>query len=357
MKSDGFEFKLAQWQIRNDIKLRRKLYRKLASLTGNGVKLIDAINDLYERNHKASPRHPLTIALADWSLKIRSSQPFNEAVEGWVPGEERMLFVAGAEDSNKALVSCVRIMGPRIEMRKAIVKGLSYPIILITIAILMAAGFAYFLIPVFIDTAPKGFEFSGLPGAVKAVTEFIRNWSLLILSGGIVSISLIVYSLANWTGSLRAKFDNVSPWSIYRMQQGVAWLIALSALISTGQKTIDAIQMLSKDASPWMKERCKAILFHMNKANSFGDSLMSIPFNFPDQEIRDDIVVYSEASGFDEALEIVADEWSKDALESVESKLSILKIAATFFIAIMLGFFAAGMLTMEMQIMDAVKRG
>lgn len=347
---------LAQWQFRTNMKLRRKLYRKLASLISNGVRLRDAIAEMHVRQKESKgKKDPFAVGLGAWDLALRSSQSVPQATKGWIPEDERMLLGAGESNIHKALLSCIEIMDAKMSMNKMMM-GLFKPFLGFLIVILIALVFSYVMIPTFLDIAPRGAQFTGLAGAVEGTSIFIRDWLVSIVIGLVGLFALIIWGLPRWTGTLRAKVDGIGPWAIYRTLQGVAWLIGLSALISNGEKLFDSIKKMSADASPWLKERTNVILTNLKETKEFGDALKDSPYVFPQKEILDDIGIFAKASGFDEALQVVAREWLTEAQESLSVKLAALNALSVIAIVLSTIFFGAGMFEMIVQMQAMMKQ-
>jgi len=356
MTLQEIDYALARWQFRSNMNLRRKLYRKLASLIGNGIRLRDAIYDLHMRQKESKgAKDPIAIGLGEWEFALRSSKSVSEATKGWIPEDERMLLSAGESNIRKALMSCIEIMEAKMTMNKMLL-GLFKPALAFSIVILIALVFGYVMIPTFMELAPRGAQFTGLAGAVATASMFVKDWLLSILVVLIILIILMIWSLHRWTGSLRAKVDGIGPWGMYRTLQGVAWLISLSSLINNGEKLFDAIQKIGADGSPWLKERTLVILSNLKQTKELDEALKDSPYTFPQKEILDDIGIFAKSSGFDEALQIVAKEWLSEAQESLAAKLAVITAIANIAVILSTIFFGSGMFEMIMQMQNLMKQ-
>ncbi len=352
---ERFNLWFAKWQFKSDLKNRKKLYRKLATFLKNGARLDVALEDMLKRYQRENPKHPFAVCLESWLLTLRRGKSFSEAITGWVPDDEKMFLKAGEDDIQKAFTTVTELLTANEMMAKTLKKGFIVPVIFLTIAVALMLFYAYVLIPTFLESAPKGAVFTGMAGAVQSTTAFVRDWLVLILAVLLGIIALIFYSLPRWTGKLRIVCDKFFPWKIYRIKQGLGWLLALSALTSQGYKTFDAMTLLSEGANPWLKQRLDAVIQNQKNKMDFGAALIETPYQFPDQDILDDIAVYSQDGDFDKALEIVANEWIKESQESLELMFKIFGFFSLIAMLSTLAFLALGMMAIPAQITTIMK--
>lgn len=327
----------------------------MASQINNGKRLDIVIDDMHKRYSRKNPKNQFAVGLRNWSLSLRSAKTFSEAIKGWVPDDEQMFIRAGEGDLAKALTTITELLESKSEMSRILLVGFLMPAVFLVIAIALMLFYSYSLIPAFLDTAPEGAVFTGMAGAVQTTTYFVKDWLLLILGVVVTTIVLIYYSLPRWTGKLRIVCDRFFPWKVYRIQQGISWLLSLSALTNQGYKTYDAMNLLQEGANPWLKQRLNAVIQNQKNKMDFGESLINTPYDFPDQEILDDIAIYSQDGDFDTALEIVAKDWTKESQQALAAMFKVFGFISLIVMLSTLAFLASGMMAIPAQITDLMK--
>ena len=148
---------------------------------------------------------------------------------------------------------------------------------------------------------------------------------------------------------MRARFDNVPPWSIYRIFVGVSWLMSLAALVKAGTPVSKALRVLRSDANPYLLYRIERALFFVNSGDNLGDALYKTNLNFPDREVVGDLQIYAELDNFQLALDQLANEWLEDSVRNIEQKASVLNMVAILLIAAIVAWVVMGTFDMQDQ--------
>jgi type II secretory pathway component PulF len=161
----------------------------------------------------------------------------------------------------------------------------------------------------------------------------------------VVGIIASFISLPFWKGSLRVYVEKIPPWSFYRLQIGTSWLFALATLLSNGVTQTDCIKQMVKSSerkNPWLADRLKKTSFFLKNGQSLGPALDSTKTNFPDPEIIDDLLVYSELENFDEALFKIGREWVDEGLEKMDREAEVLSGVIKNIVYALVAWFAMG---------------
>lgn len=350
------EFAILQFKAGTQRRIR--LWRKLGSLISNGVPILTALEDLHRRAKTKGAKHPDAIMFAEWMRALRNGERFSTAVAAWIPQGESMIIAAGEQSGDliNAFESAISITTAGDQIRSAVVGGLAYPAILFSLAIGLMWLFGTKVIPQFSRIVGDDSKWTGLAATTVKLSNFTQHYLIFVVIAGLVLIGVVIYSLPRWDGQLRNTLDKVPPFSIYRLTNGAAWLISLSALIKAGVRLEQALQKLSQHSGRWMKNRIAAALSGMRAGLPLGDALARSGYNFPDEEIIDDLVVYSKLSGFDEALTILGKEWIAVGVARIKGQMRMLNSVAILFVAIVIAVEAGGLFAMQTQLQVIIKQ-
>jgi len=358
MKITDLNRKFAILQFKLDAQKRIRLWRKISSLISNGVPILTAIEDMHKRASRKGSKHPDVIMYGEWIQLLRNGQRFSQAIVPWVSTSESMIISAG-EQSGELVVSfksSIELTHANREIRSAVSGGLAYPIILFGLAIALMWLFGTKVIPQFSRIVGADAQWTGIAAITVNLSHFTQHylvWSLLFVAA---LVWLVIYSLPRWDSPLRIKADAFPPYSIYRLTNGAAWLISLSALIKSGVRLEQALQKLSHNSGKWMRNRIAASLAGMRAGLPLGDALDRSGYNFPDAEIIDDLQVYAKLSGFDEALSILGKEWIAEGVERIKKQMRVLNSIAILFVAIVIAVEAGGIFAMQTQLQAIIKQ-
>lgn len=337
---------------------RLKLYRKIASLMRNRFSLMDALDRLHDgiSNGGKNPGEPMAIAIAQWSKHLQNGIPFSDALKGWAPDRERlMLSVGDVSDLESALLNLIRVTEGSAKMIRPIIGAVTYPSFLFMMAVLIIYAIGAYMVPPMIDAAPD-VVWTGLAKDLVDISYWIKDYWIVAFSA-LPIIMLVIYStIGVWTGPIRAFFDKLPPWSLYKVFTGISWLLALSALVKGGTPVSNAMRALRRDASRYLKERIDKTLIYINAGENLGQALAKTNLDFPDIEIIGDLKIYSELDNFEEALEKLANDWLDESVYLIEQKASILNMIALLSIGGVIAWAVMGTFEMQDQITSNMGR-
>ena len=341
---------------RTSNKTRLKLYRKLASLLRNRFSLMNALDLLHNSasNRGKNPGEPLAIAIASWGKALQNGLPFSEALKGWAPDRERlMLSVGDVSDMESALMNLIRVSEGSTKMIRTIVGAITYPSFLFMMSVLIIYAIGVYMVPPMLEAAPDVI-WRGTAATLVDMSAWIRdNWLLAFSVLPVVGI-IIYLTLGIWTGRLRALFDSIPPWSLYKIFTGISWLLALSALVKSGTPVSTAMRALRRDSTHYLQERIDKTLLFINNGDNLGKALSKTGLEFPDKEIISDLEIYSELDNFEEALENLANEWLDESVYLIENKAAILNMVAILTVAGIIAWAVFGVFEMQDQITSSM---
>ncbi len=337
-------------------KTRLKLYRKIASLMKNRFSLMDALDMLHDgaSNGGKNPSEPLAIAIASWGRSLNNGMTFSDALKGWAPDRERlMLSVGDVSDLESALLNLIKVTEGSTKMIRPIVGAITYPAFLVMMSVLIIYAIGVYMVPPMIDAAPT-VVWRGMARDLVDLSAWIKDNWLVAFASLPITMAVIYFTIGIWTGKVRAFFDYIPPWSLYKVFTGISWLLALSALVKGGTPVSTALRALRRDASRYLKERIDKTLVYVNNGDNLGQALAKTGLDFPDREIIGDLKIYSELDNFEEALDKLANDWLEESVYTIEEKAGVLNMAALLSIGGVIAWAVMGTFEMQDQITNSM---
>lgn len=307
---------------------RIEFYGMLAFLLDNEKPLRLALSDMRDvATDFGRIKHPSAVLLTDCIHALDEGESIAMALLDWVPVQEATLIGAGVLEGKiaESLRRASRIVSGKEEMLSAIKSALMYPGILIMMVIAMM----YMVNARFIPQLEKMVPREKWQGAIW----WLGNLSQAVIENGIVFILLSIvlagfvsWSMENYTGKLRPHLDLIIPWSLYRIFQGVTFLLNLSALLRVNIQTLDALNIINENASPWLQQRINATRFHIRQGQHLGEALKSTGYHFPSRNCVNQMMLLTAGEGAENILEGYANRWLGQAIKEVRKKALLLTV-------------------------------
>lgn len=335
---------------------RLKIYRKLISLLRNRFSLMDALDRIRGiiTNDGKNPDEPLALAILYWSRSLQNGNPFSVALEGWAPASERlMLSVGDVSHLEGALENLIKVTEGTTKMKQPLISAVSYPMFLAMMTVLIIYAIGVYMVPPMISAAPNTRWTGSARDLVQLSVWIQKNWIIAFSFLPAVFV-LIYFTLGRWKGKTRSWFENVPPWSLYRIFVGVTWMLAMAALVRAGTPVSQALRSLRHDASPYLLYRIDSALVYINNGDNLGEALNKTGLGFPDNEIIGDLRIYSEMDNFQGALDQMANEWLETSVTGIEQKAAVLNMVATLFVSGTIAWAVMGTFSMQDQITKAM---
>ena len=333
-------------------KKRLDFYKKLTALLKNNVPIVSALETI---QHIASingsrPFTPQALAAQQIRQRIYAGQSLSESMEGWIPSRDMMILQAADFGTPiKPLENVIELNLAMKRIQSSFLGELSYPAVVIVIALIIMIGISTNIVPAFTNIA-SDVEWTGISNIFVHVTGNIAKWWPAYLTGLAALIIAITVSMPSWSGPTRTIFDNIPPWSVYRLWMGSSWLLSLAAMLSAGITEIEALRRLERMPGKWIRTRNGAIRVRVANGMDLGSALMHSPYNFPDLEINLTIAVYAGLSSSDEAIKQVARDWIEDSEDRLKTQAAVLRAVALFFAASVIATTVLSIFDMEGQI-------
>lgn len=345
---------LARWSFRHSTSARLRLWRKLASLLANGVPLLRGLTELYERRVQThGPQHMEALALRIWRERISNGGTLATAIEGWVTTDEQMLVGAGEEqgDMGQAFDRLELLLTSRSLILKAVLAGVSYPLVLLCLVFGLLIFYAWKIIPVYLSVADaQGGSFTGLAASLVWLSGAVRHWVWLWILLTVLGLLLFLGSLSRWDGALRVRLDRYAPYSVYRVMRGTAWMLSLAALVSVGRRIEDALVLLQQhERGRWSRRRSALCLAGIRRGLSLGAALEAAHTEFPDREVIADLLIYSRLNGADKAINILAQDLLADSLARIQNQSLLMRNVGFLAVAGVIAWTTSGLIDMNIQ--------
>ncbi|MDR2504233.1 MAG: type II secretion system F family protein [Deltaproteobacteria bacterium] len=330
-------------------KTRAKTWTKLATLLRYNVGELKAAEMLHDRY--AARRHILANLFAAVIDDLNKGHPLDVALLPWAPPEEIMLIRGGQKSARlpEALLDCVALIEARQKITGSLISAVSYPLLLGVMFIVLLLVVSMYVIPELAQISNPD-TWSGAAAALYAAGSFVSSFAGAAVLLMLVALSaLALLSLPYWTGPVRAAFDRLPPWSIYRLILGSIWMFSVATLLRANIQ-LDQIlgDMLDSDVlRPWLRERVALIKERYQYEANLGTVLLQLDLNFPDQELVEELAVYASFPDFHKNLFSIAKDWLGEGVERINSQAKALN--TIFIIGIMLVLCAIGLAIGSMQ--------
>ncbi len=350
---DKLEILYAKIAFKLNTQRRMAMARKLASLLRNNFSLMDALNRLekIESYNGSRPNEPYAIAMRQWQKNLEQGMSFSDATRGWLPPEETLL-VTSADISN--LVIALESIGKVVEgvekIKRAMRNAIAYPLFLLILTFLIIVMVGVYLVPPLIEAVGTDVEWTGIAKTLIVVSEFCINYWHIIVGCFVGLILIIWFSLPNWTGNLRFKFDKLPPWNVYKLHTSVGWLMSLSAMVAAGVTVPDAMRMLADNASAYLRSILESALRFIANGDNLGVALANTKTDFPNQDIIGDLTIYSEMNDFSRNVSVLASEYQQESIRKMESISEFLNSAGILLVSAIIAWVVLATFQMQDQI-------
>lgn len=336
---------------------RMSICRKLASLLRNDFTLIDALErlEMIESKNGTKPHEPYAIVMRQWQKNLERGMTFSEATRGWVPANETLLVTSGnISNLVVALENVGRVVDGMQRIRRAMTTAIAYPLFLLamTFGIIIMVGI--YLVPPLAEVAGNTVVWRGMARSLIVLSNFsIQYWYVFVLVFASL-VAIVWLTMANWTGRLRTVFDRFPPWSTYKIQVAVGWLMSLAAMVGSGVTIPDAIRMLADNANRYLRSILERVLKFVANGDNLGVALRHADRDFPDTEIIGDLTIYADMNGFDDNLKQIANDYLDESVRKMEKISNILNSVGILLVSAIIAWVVLGTFQMQDQITSAI---
>jgi type II secretory pathway component PulF len=336
---------------------RIALLRKLASLLRNDFTLMNALGrlEMIESNNGKNPNEPFAIVMREWQKNLERGMSFSDTTRGWLPDEETLLVTSGnISNLVVALENTTRVIESARRIRSAVRSAVAYPLFLLILTFGIIVMVGLYLVPPLVEVAGSDVIWRGAARGLIGMSDFtIKYWYMFVV-GFLILVFVVGLSLNNWSGRLRAKFDKLPPWNIYKIHISVGWLMSLSSMISAGITMPDAIRMLADNASRYLRSILEEVLHYIANGDNLGVALARAGRDFPNKEIIGDLMIYADMTDFDKNITSIANDYLDDSVRKMESISNVLNSIGILMVSAIIAWVVLGTFQMQDQITAAL---
>lgn len=309
---------------------RISLYERMAAFLNAGIAVFEAADAI--RNRMEKRKDVRARMLQEWLTVMRDGVRFSEAIKEWIPASEYMLISSGERGQGlvSGLQEAARLSIAASKIKKAIFVGAALPTMLTLMLAAMIGGFDIYMAPVFKNLLPVT-QWPESAQTLYGISHFITQYWLWLLVGMGGGATLISLTINGWVGRIREVFDHMPPWSIYKNYQASSFLIGLASMLKAGIALNDALKIMNRNASPWMKVHIEQMLSSMKGGGgNYGEAMDTGLF---DEEVAGDIIDYSRLSSFEHAIYTIGERMVHIGVERTNEKMAVAKNLMLFLVA------------------------
>lgn len=343
--------------FRMNTEKRMATIRKLASLLRNDFTLMDALNrlEMIESNGGKNPNEPFAIVMRIWQQNLERGMSFSETTRGWLPDEETLLVTSGnISNLVVALENTTRVVESAGRIRRAMRNAVAYPLFLLVLTLGIVVLVGIYLVPPLIEVAGDDIIWRGTARGLISLSDFmVANWYWFVIGFGLL-IAVVGVSLENWSGRMRAVFDKIPPWNIYKIHISVGWLMSLSSMVAAGITMPEAMRMLADNSSKYLRDILEETLHYIANGDNLGVALLKTGRGFPNNEIIGDLMIYADMTDFDENLTAIANDYLNESVRKMESISNVLNSIGILMVSAIIAWVVLGTFQMQDQITAAL---
>lgn len=309
-------------------KQRLYLYQFCADMIDSGIPLYDSIQKLRDEG-KGLLGKGFIGKLDLISNRMAESESVNAVFAGLVPKDE--LSVIFSSEKSGSLSSGFRGIAEMINYRKeltsSIAKAVSFPLIMLVLALVVISGYAVKVFPAFERVIPTQ--------RWPTVTQVLYSFGSSLYNGlwiyflifFIAAYIIIVLLLNNLTGNLRNNvLDRIIPFSIYKKMACSVFISNLSSMLKNKVPINDSLTVLSQNANRWLYAHINTMLDNMARGDTYKDALNT---GLLGKEEILNVSIYSGLPSFSDVLAAVALKARKDLAQAISRLSGLLKSLST----------------------------
>ncbi|EJM3643811.1 type II secretion system F family protein [Salmonella enterica] len=321
---------------------RLRFYRILALQMRNGVKLLEALEQISNMYTDFGRRqHGFGYLVDDCRAALSDNSgehSLEHALADWIPAEEAALISAGMYSGRlpEALAQAEVLIDCRRRIRNAVLRMAIYPLGCVVMLAATLLVIKEQLIPTLAGMTDPD-TWTGALGGLHDTLLFFSEYG--IVSGGSLAVAVgwVMWSLPRWIrpDRLRRLADRGLPWSVYSDIQGAIFLINTGALLRSEVKTLEALQVMHRFASPWLAVRLEAVIQEVEEGASFGVALRECGYHFPSKEAVNYLSMVS-GEGAAQMIARFGQEWLEETVGRVNRRgMVVMLFSMLLFFALM----------------------
>lgn len=279
------------------------LYRRLSAFIGAGVPFKDALEKIHARY--IDRRDIRALMLRHWLQHIKAGHTVADAMRPWVSTGECLLLEAAQTTGNLeqgfSRSAWLSELSGKISSR--FVSAISYPVIILSLLLLVTVWFSVSLVPTFAEAIPAD-QWQGQARHLYQVSTLLRHHGLWLPVPLLCILAAFLWSIPRWRGPWRTRLDNYPPYNFYRMYQATVFLVSLAAMTRAQIPLYEALTNIQQHSAPWLQDKVRRMRLLLKTGAHPGEALSSSLF---DQETLDDLHVYGMLGDLNTMLETMSE--------------------------------------------------
>ena len=339
--------------LRFGLQRRRRFYRDLAGLMKAGLSKVEAL-DTVRSIASASGRSNaqlLARVLEDVQSGMRNGLSFAGSLEGWIPGEERMLIesMEAGDRFPQRLEAFSQSLKRQAVDRGKVTSELAYPVLLMCMIYGLLVHFHMRIAPILGDLLPRS-EWMGVARQLDAASGFAAGNLIaacaLTLSVGPATILL----LRRWGGRGRIFADRLPIFAGHRARTGVMFLKSMGSLTAGGMTGVEAIERIRPGCCPYVRRRLDLIRFNLLNGSDLGSAIELSGTGWPDRDLALSLQALVGVPDFPLRLTELAEDWEQEKREELARDLASLRAMAFLIVFAVISMMILSMYSIQSQI-------
>ena len=274
-------------------------------------------------------------------LGLRDGKPLHTILTGRIPDSEVMMIMAGGQgDLETGLRSAMSDAKGKAAMRKAIIAGLSYPVVLAFLVVGAISWVGTNLMPTLVMLKPVE-QWAQSEQNMYWLSHNVGTWfpvAAIVLTLYVVLVNVVNYYVL---GDAREKIHGIPPLNIIRKVTAATLLTTLASLLRSGATLrvgLERVQLASK--SPYLISYVEQALTNIRlglSAKGPGRALGSRLFS-PDVMVKLEVFGEGKSAQFAGKLEDIAAQARQEAMNTISRVAKITSMLLMFTVAGVIGF-------------------
>jgi len=261
--------------------------------------------------------------------KMKAGISIASVFQGLVPQDELSVIHASERSGGLAdgFLTLVSMINYNDVLRKQLISAITFPIIMLCMALIVITGYALKVFPAFEKVVPV----IAWPNITQLLYAFgnglFHGLWFIILMCAIAIFFLLRFLMGNLTGIIRDKYlDSKLPFSSYKQIAASVFLNNLARMLKNNIPINDSLNIIALNSNRWQKSLVNSMLSKMTSGANYGDSLNTGLFGA--EELLN-ITLYSSLPSFNEVLTAVSERSRVKIQEYIKKISGLLKSLST----------------------------
>lgn len=238
-------------------------------------------------------------------------------LKGSAPDSDIMV-IAAMEDKgelDKGLLFLARTVKDQQEMKAAIRSAVMMPCIVTVLMVALMVMLSLAVIPQFVQIAPVE-RWNAVGQMIYAVSYVVTHFGALLFLAALACVWAFGWSLNNWTGPTRNKFDKKLPYRMYRDYTGAIFLVSLASMLRAGDTLVNSLNMIKRRSPPWQRAHIVKITKNLDRAASYGEAFSTGIFS---QNLNNRLIDYCRRSS---EIDVIIGRLGLEGIAKVRSEIN-----------------------------------